>query len=356
MKITAFTRYSRQAASTRQRLLQYLPALHDAGIEVEHHALLDDDYVQSLATGAGYPRSKIVRAYGDRWKQLRDTAAGDLIWVYVELFPYLPAFADELVLGGRNVIYDMDDAFFHRYDDSANPLIRGLLGGKHGRLLTSAAACTCGNEYLREFAAQYCPHSIILPTVVDTAAYRPAEGRPANPLVIGWIGSPTTWPNVRPILPLLRELCAGGEVAVRAVGAGSAAEADRFPGLELVDWSENTEVAEVQRMDIGIMPLVDSPFERGKSGYKLIQYMACGLPAVASPVGVNRTIVTDGGNGFLATTEAEWRQALARLIADRDLRLQMGAKGRALVERSYSLASQAPRLIELVHSVAGSGR
>lgn len=354
MRVTAFTRYARQAASTRQRLLQYLPRLRDAGIEVEHHALLDDEYVQSLATGRSYSKARVAAAYLDRLGRLAEAHRSDIVWVYVELFPYLPALIERLATAGKAVIYDMDDAFFHRCDDSPNPLVRSLLAGKHGKLLSRAAACTCGNKYLRDFAARYCPNSIVLPTVVDTDIYRPIGRKPGTPLAIGWIGSPTTWPNVRPLLPLLQDLCAGGEVELRVVGAGAAADGDRFQGMELVDWSEATEVAEVQRMDIGIMPLVDSPFERGKSGYKLIQYMACGLPTVASPVGVNRTIVTDGTNGFLATTDAEWRQALTRLIGDRELRYRMGERGRQLVEESYSLNSQAPRMIDLFQSVAAT--
>ena len=352
MKVAAFTRYSREAASTRQRLLQYLPRLREAGIEVEHHPLLDDEYVRSLATGQPYSKASVARAYLDRGRQLAASSSSDLVWIYVELFPYLPALIERTATSGRKVVYDMDDAFFHHYDDSSNPLVRGLLGGKHGKLLSQAAACTCGNGYLRNFAAQHCPNSIVLPTVVDTDIYLPIDRGQVTSPVIGWIGSPSTWPNVRPLLPLLQELCSKYDISFRAVGAGAAAEADRFPGLELVEWREESEVAEVQRMDVGIMPLVDSPFERGKSGYKLIQYMACGLPAVASPVGVNRNIVEDGVNGFQATTEADWRRALIRLIGEPALRRQMGARGRTLVQASYSLNCNVPRLIALLESVA----
>jgi len=354
MRVTAFTRYSRQAASTRQRLLQYLPRLREAGIEVEHHALLDDEYVQTLATGETYPKGRVAAAYIDRLRQLIGSRDSDVIWIYVELLPYLPAVVERMATRGKAVIYDMDDAFFHRYDDSPNWLVRRLLGCKLGDLLSRAAACSCGNDYLREYAARFCPNTVVVPTVVDTEVYRPVARKPDSQLVIGWIGSPTTWPNLRPLLPLLKELCAGGDACVRVIGAGSAADADSFPGLELVDWSEATEVAEVQRMDIGIMPLIDSPFERGKSGYKLIQYMACGLPVVASPVGVNRTIVADGVNGFHATTEDQWRQALRKLIAEPELRRRMGERGRKQVKAAYSLDSQAPRLIELFRSVAGT--
>lgn len=350
MRMLAFTRYGRQAASTRQRLLQYLPHLEAAGIEVEWHGLLDDDYVRSLASGERYPRHRIARSYVERIAQLLARKAHDLIWVYGELFPYLPA-GFELFATDRPVVYDYDDAFFHDYEDLSNGLARRLLKDKHAVLLARAAACVCGNAYLRDYAARYCSNSGIVPTVVDTSIYRPVQRAGRSELVIGWIGSPTTWPNVRPLLPLLEKLCADGNVRMRAVGAGHRAERDRFAGLDLVGWSEESEVAEVQRMDIGIMPLIDAPFERGKSGYKLIQYMACGLPVIASPVGVNSEIVT-GDVGFLASSEAEWEDALTRLIGDPELRARLGGAGRAKVEGHYSLASQAPHLIEILKSAA----
>jgi glycosyltransferase involved in cell wall biosynthesis len=170
-------------------------------------------------------------------------------------------------------------------------------------------------------------------------------------VTIGWIGSPSTWPNVLPLLPLLTELARSHGVRVRVVGAGQAAARDRFDGLDLVDWSEAGEVGDVQAMDIGIMPLADQPFERGKSGYKLVQYLACGLPVVASPVGVNCEIVREDV-GFLATTEDEWRAALTTLIADAELRRRLGSAGRAKAESAYSLASQTPRLVEVLRSAA----
>ena len=355
-RVAAFTRYGARAASTRQRLLQYLPHLEAAGIRVDWHALLDDEYVASLTTGDAYPRTRVAASYVRRLGQVPEARAADLIWVYVELFPYLPAWVEWAVLGSSiPVLVDLDDAFFHQYDMHPRPMVRSLLGGKFKSLLRGAAACSCGNAYLRDYAARYCPNSIILPTVVDTEAYRPTPKGDQHPVVIGWIGSPTTWQNVRPLLPLLSELCSTGNVRLRVIGAGAAAEADRFPGLELIEWSEATEIAEVQAMDIGIMPLLDRPFERGKSGYKLVQYMACGLPVVASPVGVNREIVIDGENGLLAVSSDEWRAALERLIADPALRRRMGDMGRNRAELDYSLNSQAPRMIELLRDAVSLG-
>jgi glycosyltransferase involved in cell wall biosynthesis len=134
-----------------------------------------------------------------------------------------------------------------------------------------------------------------------------------------------------------------------AVGAGNAADEDAI--VITRQWSEDREVADIQEMDIGIMPLPDAPWMRGKCGYKLIQYMACGLPVVASPVGVNRDIVDHGVNGFLAETPAEWAEALGTLVTDAALRQRMGAKARALVENQYSLRVQGPYIAKLLRSV-----
>jgi glycosyltransferase involved in cell wall biosynthesis len=355
MRVLAFTRYDAEAASTRQRLLQYLPILAGAGIQVDVRPLLRADYVRSIAGGPPVPRSTIVRWYAQRMAQLREAADYDLIWIYVELFPWLPVAVDWLIYrAGKPVIFDFDDAFFVQYDESSRPLVRGALGGKHATLLKQAAAAVCGNEYLRRFAEPHCPRSLVIPTVVDTNRYVPAPARIDGSPVIGWIGSPSNWDNVRPLLPLLRELVTTRGVRVRVVGAGAVPPGDRFDGLELVPWSEQTEIEEVQRFDIGIMPLRDLPFQRGKSGYKLVQYMACALPLVASPVGVNSEIVTQGETGFLATDEQQWRTALTRLIDDRDLRSRLGQAGRRRAEESYSLASQAPRLASLFREVASS--
>lgn len=352
MKVIAFTKYGREAASTRQRLLQYLPAFAEAGIAVEWHPLLGDDYVRSLADGTRPSRLAILRSYAQRLVQLVTLGQADMLWVYAELFPCLPAGFERLAFrGGVPLVYDCDDAFFVPYDQSSHGLIRRTLGGKLEPLLSGASACTCGNAYLEEYARRFCDRTLVVPTVVDTSVYRPVGNRPDRPVTIGWIGSPTTWSQVRPLLPLLRSVCEETGTRFRVVGASVQAEADRFEGMDLVDWSEEWEAAEVQAMDIGIMPLIDAPFQRGKSGYKLIQYMACGLPVVASPVGVNSTIVVPGKSGFLAQSGDEWRRTLLTLIGDQGLRARLGELGRSRAVEHYSLDSQVPRLIELFRSL-----
>jgi glycosyltransferase involved in cell wall biosynthesis len=355
MRVAAFTKYGPMAASTRQRLIQYLPRLAAAGIDVDHHPFLPDDYVRGVATGQRYPRGRTVRAYAERFRQLVAGTDADLVWVYAELFPYLPGRLETLAFrSGKPVVYDCDDAFFHAYDAHPSPRVRRLLGRKLEPLLRGAAAATCGNAYLESYVSRFCDNTMLLPTVVDTDVYGAAPGpRPDRPVTIGWIGSPSTWPYMRPILPLLRELAESRGIRVRVVGAGPAARADAFPGLDLVEWSEAREVEEVRAMDIGVMPLPDDIWALGKCGYKLVQYMACALPVVASPVGVNSEIVSPGENGFLAAGEAEWSEALLRLIDDPELRRSFGAAGRRRVEESYSLDVHAPRFVRLLGSLAG---
>lgn len=356
MKVLAFTKYGSLAASTRQRLMQYEPALAEAGIHVTYAPLLQNDHFNRLVAGKRASPFSVARAYVGRIAKLVAAAARyDVVWINYELFPYLPGFIERLGrLWNKPIVLDYDDAMFHMYDASPNPLVRLLLGRKMEPLLRSASACCCGNPYVCDYVRRYCENSIIVPTVVDTRAYVPRldAGAPLAPVTIGWIGSPSTWRTVRPHLELLDELCRTHGAEFRVIGAGDAALGERFPGAHFSNWSEETEIADVQAMDIGIMPLTDSPFERGKSGYKLIQYMACGLPVVASPVGVNCDIVANGVNGFLASTENEWREALTRLILDSELRVRMGRAGRAAVEKSYSLATHAPRLVGLFHSLS----
>ena len=353
MKILALTKYARRAASTRQRFTQYFPYLAGHGIEVEISALLDDGYLERLARGERTGRKGALPAYVRRVRRLlrRDF---DLLWVQYDLFPYLPGLFEGLVgLGKRPIVCDFDDAIFHLYDRHPRGLVRRLLGRKLAPLLSRATACICGNAYLESYAERWCRNSIVIPTVVDTDLYRPVPHAPDERPVVGWIGSPTTWANVEPLLPIILPLLGEAGAAFHVVGAGPRAEG--IAGVKAIEWSEEGEIPAVQGMDIGLMPLLDRPFERGKCGYKLIQYMACGLPVIASPVGVNSEIVEDGVNGFLVNDPEGWAAALRRLLGDPALRQRLGAAGRQRVEQQYSLAAQQPVLLGVLRSAASAG-
>lgn len=344
------------AASTRQRFVEYEPVLREAGIEVTYSPLFGNDYLERFTRGARRQWTSIAWTYVRRLWHLARARRFDILWIHCELFPYLPL--EGLARGIRRpIVFDYDDAIFHMYDVPDRRGISRILGRKLEPLLSAASACCCGNPYLRDYAARLCANSIILPTIVDTDVYVPrAKTQQEGPPVIGWIGSPSTWRMMRPLLPLLEELVRQSRARVRVVGAGAAAKVDEFDGLEFIEWSGESEVMDVQSFDIGIMPLMDSAFERGKSGYKLIQYMACGLPVVASPVGVNVDIVRHGVNGYLATSEEKWHQAVTKLLDDPELRWRLGSAGRERAVEEFSLAVHAPRLVEIFRKVAAEPR
>lgn len=359
MKIAAFTRYDAAAASTRQRLMQYRPTLSAARIAVDHQAFFSDDHVRNLGRTRRGPWLAAAQAYFTRLRALPAAVAdADVVWIYAELFPFLPAWAEQAALrAGKPVVYDFDDAFFLKYALHPSRLVRAALQSKFEPLLRGAAACFCGNRYLQDYASQFCANSIYLPTVIDTQAYEPAPtARRSGPPVVGWIGSPSTWRYVEPLMPLLAQLVQQEAVRLQIIGAGDSARRFKLPGMEVREWSLESEIADVQAMDIGIMPSIDEPWALGKCGYKLIQYMGCGVPVVASPIGAATQIVEDGSEGFLADTPEQWRSALTRLAADPALRAALGRAGRSKVVRDYSIAFHGPRLVRALEEIVGSQR
>ncbi|GAB4183526.1 MAG: glycosyltransferase family 4 protein [Thalassobaculales bacterium] len=343
MNILLLTRYHRLAASSRVRFLQYLPALEAAGHRVEVRPLLSEAYVRALygggTGGGGRGRLAIAAAYLRRIGDLA-TATADLIWLEKEALPFVPAWLERL-FWRRPVAVDLDDAVFHRYE-----AIPGLAGKIDG-VMARAGLVVAGNAYIAERAAAAGARRVeMLPTVVDLGHY-PALPPAGQGFTIGWIGSPVTAPYLEAVRPALSALVREG-ARLLLIGAGEAA----LPGLpaERRPWREEREAADLAEIDVGIMPLPDLPFERGKCGYKLIQYMAAGRPTVASPVGVNAALADGGRSGLLPGSAAEWTAALRALRDDPDRRIAMGAAGRALVERHYCLAVAAPRLVSLLES------
>jgi len=351
MKLLILSRYDRLGASSRLRTMQYLPWLEAAGINAQIEPFFDDFYLQRLYAGR---RSGIAVAgyYLRRATRLLQAERPDAIWLEKELLPWLPAGIEQLLLpSGVPMVSDYDDAVFHRYNLHPLRVVRGLLGRKIDRVMARSALVLAGNPYLAGHARTVGAREVeIVPTVVDVHAYDTApicDGK--GSLRVGWIGTPGTWKQyMLPMRSMLTDLAARNGAVLRTVGAGNQAEGQ---GIESLSWSEESESRMIQGMDIGLMPLDDTPWSRGKCGYKIIQYMACGLPVVASPVGVNAEIVEHGVTGFLATSETEWREALTTLLRDRELRRRMGAAGRRKIEAQYSLQVWGPRVAALLAAV-----
>jgi len=343
-------KYGTLAASTRQRFVQAAPYLKQAGIEINIHPLFNNAYLDRLFSGQKQPLGSIALAYIHRIRTLFTARDYDFIWVHCELFPYLQGFMEQLVsLSDKPVIYDFDDAIFHQYDQHKNPIIRAVLGTKLSPLLARANIAFCGNAYLENYAKRYCARTEIIPTTVDISLYQPRATPSSTPITLGWIGSPSTWRYGAAMGDVLSDFAHGENHRVLIIGAQHAANTT-YP-FEFRDWTEAREITDIQEMDIGIMPIPDEPWARGKCGYKLIQYMGCGIPVIASPVGVNSEIVEHGVNGFLASTSEEWRAAIAQLSADAALRERMGNAGRARVESQYSIQTFGPRMAGLIHEL-----
>ncbi len=352
MKILLLSRYGHLGASSRVRSYQYLPYLEAQGIDVTVAPLLGDDYIKDLYAGRRKRFGGIFAAYLRRLCHLLEVRRFDLLWIEYEILPWLPAWAEKAITYlGTPYVVDYDDAIFHRYDQQPNWLLRNLVGDKIDKVMQRAVLVIVCNDYLAERAHRAGAQRVeYLPTVIDSDRYHSKPQAVNAVFTIGWIGSPATAKYLDLVRPALAEVCRNGNGRLVLVGSGKV-EMDEVP-LEIGAWSEEMEVANIQSFNAGIMPLQDGPWERGKCGYKLIQYMACGRPVVASPVGMNQRIVEDGVNGFLATTTADWVRALSILRDNYALRERMGDAGRNKIEAQYCTKVTAPRLASLLRSAA----
>jgi glycosyltransferase involved in cell wall biosynthesis len=329
LKVGFLPLYRIQYPSSRYRVFQFLVPLRQQG----------------------YQCTLIEAPQRDPWKRLAYVPrlfhlalTQDVLYVQKRIFPMFVL----RVLRQLNprIVFDLDDAIYLR--SARRPLVDAML--------QTAIVVVAGNDCLARYARQFNEQVVIIPSVVDTDVYLPPSGarhQGDSRVVIGWIGSD---PNrgdlalIRPVFDWLGERY-GGEVVLRVIGR-RALEMETRLQLEFVPWTLERSRDELQQFDIGIMPLEDTEWNRGKCGFKLLQYMAVGAASVASPVGVNREIVQDGETGYLAATTEEWVGRLACLIEDDTLCSQMGRVGRERVERHYSVRCLLPLLADVLDQAA----
>ncbi len=311
-------------ASTRYRVLQYMPVLDRAGIEYEIVALSEK------------PRNRLLLA-----RQLR---AADTVFVQKKLFSFLDLFWVRKL--ARRLVYDFDDAVMFK-SGSASSRQQARQWRRFASTAGKADLVIAGNRYLQQEALAVSRDVRLLPTVLDMNRYTAREEKKDKDqsVVLGWIGSRGTLRYLQDIAPALEEL------GQQWPGLKLKIVANDFFDLQHLEvikkhWSSEDEIADLHSFDIGLMPLSDDIWTRGKCGFKLLQCMAVGLPVVCSPVGVNGEIVTEGREGFHATTKEEWVTKLGALIADAGLRREMGRCARQQVDKVYSLAANGPLFIE----------
>lgn len=293
---------------------------------------------------------EVPKSLAGRLQLLKTASDHDVVLLQKKLFP--PAFVALLRRANPRLVFDIDDAVMFHELERGQP-VTGQYFRRFVSISAASRAVVAGNPFVADFAraarrTDDCGRVVVLPTPIDTVRL-PAKqaGGDSDGFVVGWIG---TKGNLHQLLPLANAL---RDVQARVPGFRLRIVADampEIPGLriEFKPWRADDEITDLQGFDVGVMPLGDSLWNRGKGGYKLLQYMAAGLPAIASPVGINATIVCHGDNGFLAANEEEWRNILLTLAADSGLRHRIGQAARVSVEKEYALAVYLERYVTLI--------
>jgi glycosyltransferase involved in cell wall biosynthesis len=298
----------------------------------------------------------VLRDFLRRYGAMRTARDYDAAVIYREMGMLGPAVYERmLVRAGVPFFFDFDDAIWMQPAGGSNPLFGWLhFWGKTRTNCRLARAVVTGNTYLADFARQYNPSTYLVPTSIDLAKY-PVQPEPQSddPFVIVWSGSTHTLQHLEHARPVLERFGTMRRTRLRIICNVPPHRKVANVENEFLPWNGETEARDLGAAHVGIMPLPDDPFTRGKCALKGLQYMAVGRPAVMSPVGVNADIVRTGENGVLASTEDEWIASLESLAVSRDLRARLGAAGRATVEERFSTPVVARLFADMVEKTLG---
>ena len=359
MKILAFTKYSYEGPSSRYRFYNYQECFEKQNIEMAIKPLFSKIYfstsnkiIKALIVLVSY-----VKRFALVCQILIFKNRYDLVLLEYELFPYFPAWFETLLhKRGIKYIVDYDDAIFHKYDMSDNKIIHGLLKNKIAKVMEYADHVIVCNAYLEAYAKKYNEHTFRLPTVVLLDKYKNEMGtfqkEENKTFIIGWIGSRSTSIYILEILPAIKKFIETYEnVRFDLVGFDrsllSQEVLERYQ-LNIIEWTEEKEIENILKFDVGIMPLHDDPWSKGKCGFKLLQYMSCKKPVIASPVGMNCTLVQNDQNGFLVDTIDEWHNAFETLYLDENLREKMAENNFLKIEIEYNNEKNCKKYVKLL--------
>lgn len=348
MKVIYLTKYSINGASSRLRSFQYFPLLKEENIEITVRPFFDEAYLVNLYAGKKTSLWQLLKFNISRFFTLFTVFRYDKVVIEKELFPYFFSWFEK-ILAVLNVKYivDYDDAIFHNYDLNSNKLIAFFLKNKIYNVMKYSGCVVAGNDYLAQKAKEAGAKKVILlPTSIDINKYKIKEESNSATVVIGWIGSPSTFKYIKKFEPIFLKLKKMYDVELHIVGVKGDSQCSKE--IKFFDWSEEREVDLITKFDIGVMPLENTPWELGKCSYKLIQYMGCGIPVVASSIGMNKVVVQDEKNGFLVNDDEQWIQKLCELIINKELRSIQGNIGRLIVTEKFSLQNNISVLISLL--------
>jgi glycosyltransferase involved in cell wall biosynthesis len=361
MKILFLTPHPEGGSSSRVRVYQFQQYLEAKGHVCRVRPFLSPEAFRRRQLRLSSNLEHAVRVTAGFFRRIRDlvdAAQNDVIFIHREALPYGPPVFEKLLsLFNCKMVVDFDDALFlPEPQERSGSFYRWMKNpSRLGATLRLAVHAIAGNSYLADYARRHCEEVTVLPSVIDCHRYVPAERHATNqPLVIGWMGSPSTVRHLLLIKNALFQLSKRCGIQIKVVGAsipttwGITALCKDF---ELVN-----EIRDLQSFDIGIMPLADEEWSRGKCAFKALQYMGVGIPVVSSRVGAVQDIINDGENGMLAGTEDDWLTKLEILIANPELRYAIGLRARQYVTKHYSVDAALPRLLLVLERSASGNR
>jgi glycosyltransferase involved in cell wall biosynthesis len=340
-----------RSPSQRFRFEQYLDYLRAHGFECEYSHLISPEDDKVLYSPGNYV-GKLGIFLKSGMKRLSNAVnAGkyDIIFIQREAFMTGTTFFEKLFANSRaKVVFDFDDSIWLQNVSEGNKMLSFLKNAdKTKDIIKVSDMIFAGNEYLANYARQYNSNVRIVPTTIDTDEYHRMQLPARSKVCVGWSGSFTTIEHFETSLPALRKVkeLYGDQVYFKVIGDGTY----RNPELDIVGlpWKKDTEIKDLSEIDVGIMPLPDTEWAKGKCGLKGLQYMALEIATIMSPVGVNSDIIQDGVNGFLADGVDEWVDKIGQLIKDKEKREEMGRQGRKTVLEQYSVLSERDHYVEL---------
>ena len=328
------------APSQRFRFEQYLPLLKKEGFEFSTQSFLSQKAWNKLYLPGNYfaKFSGITSGFLRRTKLLFQLTGKDFVFIHREASPLGPPVFEWIIarILKKRIIYDFDDAIWLSNTSDSNRMIRNLKWHKKVASICSwSHKISCGNSFLAAFASKYNPNVQIIPTTIDLNLHQKTEKVSGLIKTIGWTGSHSTSSYLKQIVPALEELSQDHDFIFKVI---SNIKPDfEIPNLLFVPWSLENEIRELQSFDVGVMPLPDNDWSKGKCAFKALQYMSLGIPSILSPVGMNADLVNHGENGFMASTKDEWVSCLKILLDDENLAKKIGDQGENTIKDKFTV-------------------
>lgn len=343
--------------SQRYRIEQWQPILASDGIDVELWPFLEEKDLELLYSPRRWPEKArmVTRATARRLAAVSQVGRFDVVLLHRAACLAGPALIERLIARKKPMVFDFDDAIYLLDTTVANRIFGWLkFPGKTASLCRMSRHVVTGNEHLASYARRYNGNVTVVPSSIDTDLYAPKRpARAVGRVVIGWTGSATSQAHLEAFTPVLRRIVERHRVEVRVVSAHRPA-LDGVP-VTWKRWSAAREVEDLAEFDIGIVPLPDDEWTRGKSAFKALQCMGMGIPVVCSAAGASVELIRHGENGLLASTARDWEESIGLLIAERSLRERLGAAGRRTIEEGFSMKRSARSLAEVLRAAAGNG-